>query len=169
MEFTKTSHRADEARVRDAPQDEFIKTEARKYDQSPDYYFDRASKNQPIRSSIPVVVADARKLAQGASDAAERAEKTNRIFVGAGVLAIVGVIVGLFSQFSAVNTNVVATHNLIATVSSNATKAESDANRAIDDVKSLRNRSRPSIRDTQRRSSNEFRPSSTRREYRSKR
>lgn len=138
MEFTKTSHRATESRVRDAPQDIFIKTEARKNDQPPEYYFDRASKNMPIRSSIPVVVADARKLAQSAANAAKAAERLNRIFVGAGILAIVGIIVGLFSQFSAVNANVVATHNLIATVAGDATRAARNAETALDAVKGMK-------------------------------
>jgi deoxycytidine triphosphate deaminase len=138
VEFTKTSHKADHAPVRNAPEDTFDKTEARKNDQLPEYYFDRANRNRPIRSSIPVVVADARKLAQGASSAAKRAERTNRIFVGAGVLAIVGVIVSLFSLFGNVNANVIAAHGLIGTVSTNATQASADARRALDDIKDLR-------------------------------
>ncbi len=117
MEFTKTSHTAPDAGVRGAPQDKFEVTEPRKNKQPPEYYFDRASKNRPIRSSIPVVVADAEKLARNAVSAAKRAEQLNRIFVGAGILAIAGVVVGLFSLLMAVNTNVVATHNLIKNVS----------------------------------------------------
>jgi hypothetical protein len=46
MEFTKTSHLSKCAPVRDAPKDSLDKTEARKNDQSPEYYFDRASKNK---------------------------------------------------------------------------------------------------------------------------
>jgi deoxycytidine triphosphate deaminase len=138
MEFTKTSHETKRAPVRDAPRNDFEETEPRKNDQPPEYYFDRASKNRPIRSSIPVVVADARKLAQSATSAAKRAELTNRIFVGAGLLAIAGTIIGLFSLFGAVNTNVMGAHNLIATVSTNATRAASDAKRAQDDVKDLK-------------------------------
>ena len=83
-------------------------------------------------------MADARKIALDASSAAKRAEMTNRIFVGAGVLAIVGVIVGLFSLFGNVNANVIATHSLIGTVSMNATQASADAKRALDDIKDLR-------------------------------
>jgi hypothetical protein len=138
VEFTKTSHEADPAPVRNAPEDTFDKTEARKNDQPPEYYFDRANRNKPIRSSIPLVVADARELAQGASSAAQRAERTNRIFVGAGVLAIVGVIVSLFSLFGNVNANVIAAHGLISTVSTNAIQASVDARRALEDIKDLR-------------------------------
>ena len=138
VEFTKTSHEARPAPVRNAPENTFDMTEARKSNKPPEYYFDRANRNRPIRSSIPVVVADARKLAQGASSAAKRAERMNQIFVGAGVLAIVGVIVGLFSLFGNVNANVVATHSLIGTVSANATQASADAKRALDDIKDLR-------------------------------
>jgi hypothetical protein len=138
MEFTKTSHDAKSAPLEDAPHDELIKTEARKNDQPPEYYFDRASKNRPIRSSIPLVVADAEKLAKNAVSAAKRAERTNRIFVGAGILAIAGTVVGLFSLFMAVNTNVTATHNLIENVSGRAAQAALDARRAQDDAKDLR-------------------------------
>jgi len=138
VEFTKTSHEATEARVAGAPEFAFDRTEARKNDQLPEYYFDRASKNRPIRSSIPLVVAKAREQAEAAASAAKRAEWTNRIFVGAGVLAIAGMIVGLFSLLGGVNANVTATHSLIATVSTNATHAASDAKRAQDDVKDLR-------------------------------
>lgn len=138
MEFTKTSHRAKSAPVGDAPHDELIKTEARKNDQPPEYYFDRASKNRPIRSSIPLVVADAEELAKNAVSAARRAERTNCIFVGAGILAIAGTVVGLFSLFMAVNTNVTATHNLMENVSGRATQAALDARRAQDDAKDLR-------------------------------
>ena len=109
-----------------------------KNEQPPEYYFDRASKNRPIRSSIPLVVADAEKLAKNAVSAAKRAERTNRIFVGAGILAIAGTVVGLFSLFMAVNTNVTATHNLIENVSGRATQAALDARRAQDDAKDLR-------------------------------
>jgi deoxycytidine triphosphate deaminase len=138
MEFTKTSHTAKNACVTDAPQDEISVTELRKNNQPPDYYFDRASKNRPIRSSIPVVVADAERLAREADSAAKRAERTIGIFVGVGILAIVGVVVGLFSLLTAVNTNVVATHNLIKNVSDQARQAASDSKRAEDDIRDLR-------------------------------
>lgn len=138
MEFTKTSHKAEGAPVSGAPEDIFDKTEARKNDQPPEYYFDRASKNRPIQSAIPIVVADARKLAQSASSAAKRAELTNRIFVGAGLLAIAGTIVGLFSLFGNVNSNVMAAHNLVAAVSINAAQAATEAKRAQEDVRDLK-------------------------------
>ena len=138
VEFTKTSHKPRPARVRDAPQDTLAMTEPRKNDRPPEYYFDRASKNKPIQSSIPLVVADARKLAQSASKAAQRAERSNRIFVGAGLLAIAGTVVALFSFFEAVKANAIAAYNLAATVTAAATQAASDAKRAQDDIKELR-------------------------------
>jgi deoxycytidine triphosphate deaminase len=138
MEFTKTSHRAQRAAVRDAPEQKFDQTEARKNIQPPEYYFDHASKNRPIRSSIPGVVAEAHKLAESASTAAQRAERTNRIFVGAGLLAIAGTVVALFSFFESVKANVIAAYNLAATVTITATQAASDAKRAQDDVKELK-------------------------------
>ena len=137
MEFTKTSHEALHARV-SGPHEKFTPIELRKNNQLPEYYFDRASKNRPIRSSIPLVVADANKLAQEASRAAKRAEWTNRIFVGAGLLAIAGIIVSLYSVFGGVNANVMATHSLIASASSKATEAASDAKRVQDDLRDLK-------------------------------
>jgi deoxycytidine triphosphate deaminase len=138
MEFTKTSHKAELTPVRDAPKDEFEQTEPRKNDQPPEYYFDRASKNRPIRSSIPLVVADARKLAQNASKAAQRAQRTNAIFVGAGLLAIAGTVVGLFSFFESVKSNTMAAYNLAATVAGTASQAATEVKRAQDDVKDLK-------------------------------
>lgn len=108
MEFTKTSHCAESSRVENPIDDKLTVIEPRKNDQPPEYYFDRASKNRPIRSSIPLVVADAKKRAQDASDAAARAEYTNRIFVGASILAIVATVVGLFSYFESVRSNVIS-------------------------------------------------------------
>lgn len=138
MEFTKTSPFAKDAGLTDCPRDEFKATEPQKNNQPPEYYFDRASKNRPIRSSIPVVVADAERLARSAVDSAQRAEVANRIFVGAGILAIAGAIVALYSLVTGVNANVLATHNLIKSVSDQAGQALSDARRADDGTKALR-------------------------------
>lgn len=138
MEFTKTSHEATEGIVTNPVVEKFEATEARKNDQPPEYYFDRASKNRPIRSSIPGVVAEARSQAKDAVDAAARAERTNRIFAGGGLLAVAGLVIGLFSFFESVKANVIAAVNLASTVSIAATQAGADAKRAQDDVKDLR-------------------------------
>jgi deoxycytidine triphosphate deaminase len=95
MEFTKTSHMAPEANLIGAPQDKFVGFPEAKSDRSPEYYFDRASKNRPILSSIPVVVADAEKLARQAVTSATRAERTVQVLFGTGVLAIAAAVVGL--------------------------------------------------------------------------
>ncbi|WP_143271766.1 dCTP deaminase domain-containing protein [Bradyrhizobium mercantei] len=138
MEFTKTSHEATQGVVTHPVVEKFEAMEARKNDQPPEYYFDRASKNRPIRSSIPGVVAEARSQAKDAVDAATRAERTNRIFVGGGLLAVAGLVIGLFSFFESVKANVIAAVNLASTVSIAATQAGADAKRAQDDVKDLR-------------------------------
>ncbi|WGS19235.1 MULTISPECIES: hypothetical protein [unclassified Bradyrhizobium] len=138
MEFTKTSRKATEGIVRNRVKEKFEPIEPRKNDQPPEYYFDRASKNRPIRSSIPLVVAEARSQAKDAVDAATRAERTNRIFVGGGLLAVAGLVIGLFSFFESVKANVIAAVNLASSVSIAATQAASDAKRAQDDVKDLR-------------------------------
>ncbi|MGY3506753.1 dCTP deaminase domain-containing protein [Bradyrhizobium sp. USDA 4471] len=138
MEFTKTSHKAKEGVVRNQVEEKFEATEARKNDQPPEYYFDRASKNRPIRSSIPGVVAEARSQAKEAVDAASRAERTNRIFVGGGLLAVAGLVIGLFSFFESVKANVIAAYSLASSVSAVATQAGADAKKAQDDIKDLR-------------------------------
>lgn len=138
MEFTKTSHEATKGVVNCPVKETFEATEARKNDQPPEYYFDRASKNRPIRSSIPGVVAEARSKAKDAVDAAARAERSNRIFVGGGLLAVAGLVIGLFSFFESVKANVMAALSLASTVSVAATQAGADAKRAQDDVKDLR-------------------------------
>jgi deoxycytidine triphosphate deaminase len=138
MEFTKTSHKAKEGIVTNPIIEEFEETEARKNDQPPEYYFDKASKNRPIRSSIPVVVAEARSQAKDAVDAAARAERTNRIFVGGGLLAVAGLVIGLFSFFESVKANVIAAYSLASNVSVAATQAGADAKKAQDDVKDIR-------------------------------
>jgi deoxycytidine triphosphate deaminase len=76
MEFTKTSHMAPQIRLTSAPEDKINEFPPAKSDKSPEYYFDRANKNQPIRSSIPVVVADAKNRAEEAVSAAEQARLT---------------------------------------------------------------------------------------------
>ncbi|VIO69087.1 Deoxycytidine triphosphate deaminase [Bradyrhizobium ivorense] len=139
MEFTKTSHEAQRGFVKDFVPEEFEKTDPTKNFQPPEYYFDRASKNRPIRSSIPDVVAEARSQAKEAVDAARRAERSNTIFVGGGLLAVAGLVVGLFSFFESVKANAIAAYTLATTVSTAAMQAGTDAKKAQDDVKDIRN------------------------------
>lgn len=127
MEFTKTSHEAQRGFVKDFVPEEFEKTDPTKNFQPPEYYFDRASKNRPIRSSIPGVVAEARSQAKEAVDAARRAERSNTIFVGGGLLAVAGLVVGLFSFFESVKANAIAAYTLATTVSTAAMQAGTDA------------------------------------------
>ena len=138
IEFTKTSHLASNLRRVEDPTDTLTKTEIRKNRQPPEYYFDKANKNRPIQSSIPRFVADARDLSESANKAATRAENSNRIFVGVGLLAIAGTVIGIFSFLEAVKGNVIAAYNLASSVSIAATQAASDAKKAQGDVKELK-------------------------------
>jgi deoxycytidine triphosphate deaminase len=138
MEFTKTSLMVQEVNLTSIVKDEFNAFPAAKSDKSPEYYFDRASKNQPIRSSIPVVVADAKKRADEAVRAAEQARLAIRILAGVGVLAVLSAVIGLFSLLNGVNSNVMAAYNLIKTVSDQARQAASDAKTAAGDTQNLR-------------------------------
>jgi len=138
MEFTKTSHMVTETNLTGAPADTFNEFPPEKSGKSPAYYFDRASKNQPIRSSIPVVVADAKNRADAAVSAAEQARLTIRILASVGFLAILSAVVGLFSLLNGVNANVMAAYNLVRNVSDQATQAASDAKTAVGDTQNLR-------------------------------
>ena len=84
FEFTKTS-------AISLPPKDF---EERKRDVPSETYFERASANNPIQSSIPVGVKDAQKSAREAKADAHRAARTNQFFASIGFIAIVGMIIG---------------------------------------------------------------------------
>ena len=137
VEFTKTSASVG-TDLAGTPTDKFVPTDPKKNNKPPEYFFDLANKNRPIRSSLPLVVADAKKLATDAQKSASRAERTNRLFVGGGLLAIAGTVVGIFSYFAAVNANVIAANTLAKDVNNAATQAANTANAAAEDIKTLK-------------------------------
>ena len=83
IEFTKTS-------ARSTPPPDF---EARKRDVGYETYFERASGNNPIQSSIPLAVKDAQVAANQAKTDARRALRTNLFFASLGFLALLGIII----------------------------------------------------------------------------
>lgn len=83
FEFTKTS-------AISTPPPDF---EKRKRDVGWETYFERASGNNPIQSSIPLAVRDAQLSASQAKADARKAARTNLFFASIGFLAILGMII----------------------------------------------------------------------------
>ena len=87
FEFTKTSGHS-------PPPADF---ERRKRDVGAETYFERASGNNPIQSSIPRAVKTAQDSASKAQADARRAARTNLFFASVGFLALLGIIIAAAS------------------------------------------------------------------------
>ena len=121
IEFTKTSHNYDKW----PPQKgKFSSIQSHKTDVPFSIYFERANNNNPIQSSIPAAVKDARELAKSADSSARKAVRTNRLFASIGILAIAGLIIGLA--------------NLAVSIVRDSAQAGSDAKRALNENDELR-------------------------------
>ncbi len=131
IEFTKTS------RVQDI-QSTQGKIEEHKKDVSFETYFERANANNPIRSSIPSAIKEARELSRGAERSARMAKRTNQIFAGIGVAAIVATGLAFHTYFQQINANVIAANSLAATVKDSANDAKAEAKTAEREIQTLR-------------------------------
>jgi len=120
IEFTKTTHDPRWPPIRG----QFFAVEGRKTDVEAERYFERANNNNPIQSSIPSAIKDARELAQKADLSAKRAVRTNRLFASIGVLAIAGLLVGAMS--------------FAVSVVRDAAQASADARRALAENEDLK-------------------------------
>jgi hypothetical protein len=109
MEFTKTSHIPD-------PSSSVGHLEEHKRDVGFETYFERASGNNPIRSSIPQAIREARERVSMAERSARIASRTNQLFAGIGVLAIAAAIITLLTYFGQINANVIASNTLVESV-----------------------------------------------------
>ncbi len=103
VEFTKTSYKQSGA---NNVEEILKKWEERKNNMRPEVYFDNANKNRPIRSSIPVAIAEASKLANDSKIAAEKAERNSKIVLGIGIVAIVGIVISIYSLITTLFLNV---------------------------------------------------------------
>jgi len=135
IEFTKTSHNP---AVAPRPPGEFREIERHKTDVRFEAYFERASQNNPIRSSIPIFIKDANDKARQADMSARRALRTTQIFAGIGILAIAGLVVALHTYFTQVNANAIAANSLAGSVGREAVLAGSDAKRALGENRALK-------------------------------
>jgi deoxycytidine triphosphate deaminase len=91
IEFTKTTHNPDKW---PSKRGHFYAIEAHKTDVPIHTYFERANGSNPIQSSIPSFIKDAKEFAQRADVSARKAVRTNRLFASVGILAIAGLIIG---------------------------------------------------------------------------
>jgi deoxycytidine triphosphate deaminase len=89
IEFTKTTHNVAQW---PSAKGEFFSIEAKKTDLSFETYFERANSNNPIQSSIPAAVKEARDSSKRAAMDAHKAARTNKVFASIGFLAIVGMV-----------------------------------------------------------------------------
>jgi hypothetical protein len=121
IEFTKTSHNLQKW---PSPKGHFYSIEPHKTDVPFHAYFERANANNPIQSSIPSFIKDARELAQRADISAKKAVRTNRLFASIGFLAIAGLII--------------AGANLAVSTVRDAAQANADARRALRENETLR-------------------------------
>ncbi len=135
IEFTKTSRDYLEVPKGDK---RFKALEQHKTDRAPEYYFEKASKNNPIQSSIPKAIIRSREISVRSEKAARDAKRTNQIFAGLGIVAIVGTVIGLFSFFEAVKGNVNSAVTLASTVNGVAVGAAADAKTASEATKDLK-------------------------------
>ena len=121
IEFTKTSHNG-----KKWPSDKgvFFPIQSHKTDVPYWTYFERANQNNPIQSSIPSAVRDARELAQRADASAKKAVRTNRLYASIGILAIAGLMIGL--------------GNLAVSIVRDAAQAAAESRRALGENEALR-------------------------------
>ncbi len=96
VEFTKTSHVTPDDVSVSCPNESFDPT-SDKTDQKIEYYFEKASRNRPIQSSIPGQIEVATQIATQAKEEAIAAKRTNQIFASIGFLGVLSTVVGLLS------------------------------------------------------------------------
>ena len=134
VEFTKTAPQiVKTAAPPYARRGSFHSLEPEKTNRDIDYYFYRANRLQPIRSSIPGVIKNAELKAEQAERSAASARNASRTFAGIGLLAIVALVVALFQLFAQIYGNFHATVGLVGTVAGDAAQAKADASRAVGD------------------------------------
>lgn len=100
----------------------------RKVEKEPHYYFEKASRNQPIQSSIPGEVKTAKDDAEKAKDSAVEAKETVKrmrrwVYWGGGVAAV-AVVVGIASAVIAVFTLISNTNTRLDSIMSRLSTLE---------------------------------------------
>jgi deoxycytidine triphosphate deaminase len=142
IEFTKTSHNLQKSSARSS----FFPIQQRKTNVGFEYYFERANNNNPIQSSIPQAVKEAREKSREAERSARAARRTNRWFAGIGVVALVGLVIALLSYFEQSHSSIMSTYSQASTASERASEAMANAARALDENREIKK----ALEDTQR-------------------
>jgi deoxycytidine triphosphate deaminase len=139
VEFTKTAPEIVEiASPPYARRGSFHPLEPRKTDRDIDYYFLRANRLQPIRSSIPGAIRNAELRAEEAEKSAAGARTASRVFAGVGIFAILALVIAILALFAQIYGNFNATLALAGGVSTNADQAKADAARATADSRAAK-------------------------------
>jgi len=111
-------------------------------------YFARANNNNPIPSSTPEFVKDARAQAAEATRNAARAEASGsaversarnlaRIYFGVSALAILIAVLGFHQYLVQIQANVETTSALASSIRTDADQAKSDAERSIENAQAV--------------------------------
>ena len=134
-EFTKTSRERQGDRTENISSIDaaFFATEGYKTDRPIEYYFQKASGNRPIESSIPDAIRTARDEAGKAKRDARDAKRANQFFAGLGLLTVLGLIVSLYSFIQ-------TAHNNQMTAGERALRAENNSTQALKDVGAISGR-----------------------------
>lgn len=107
VEFTKTTRDYEAVPAKDP---RFKGLDSYKIDQTPDYYLGKANGNRPIQSSIPGAIREAQQsaaiAAEQASGAKTTIESTLEKFRNLGLVAAIGLVIGLLGLFAQMYSNV---------------------------------------------------------------
>lgn len=140
IEFTKTSRHPKRTNNIGPINLPFKETDPEKTDRPVEVYFEKASGNRPIESSIPVAIAEARAKARSAERDARGARRTNQLFAGIGALATIGAVVGLISFFETMKQNHLGVAERASSAQLDAKEASLETKRLEEEVKALQGR-----------------------------
>jgi hypothetical protein len=149
IEFTKTSMEVQRSSPRYKRRGNFYPIESHKTNVPIETYFARANQNNPIPSSIPEFVRDARAQAAQATENAARAEASasaaersarnlTRIYFGVSALAILIGILGFHQYLVQIEANVETTSSLASSIRTDADNAKSAADRSMENAQAIR-------------------------------
>lgn len=105
-------------------------------------YFERASGNNPIQSSISGAITEFQNRSIQAESSAQNAERNSRLFLGVGFLAITAMVtatvVALHSYFAQIGSLAGSVQNTASTALERVSQATSNVEESRKDVRSLR-------------------------------
>lgn len=123
IEFTKTSYNFDKSK--DAGERFNVEFPAKKRHQSADEYLLKANDGNAIRSSISDAIADARRSARSA-------KRGVTLLTSIGILAIIGLIIGLYQIYLQIGSMTQSAQSLVSSVQQSIMPISSDAKLATE-------------------------------------